>query len=295
MQDDKDVFSEIPVIPHAQELVTIKAYIGQGTSQFCCVDHPFHRHAFYEIAWVSHGASSYYVDFKSYDVPPGSLVFISPGQVHQWHEIQEKSQLTVIGFVPELFAMDITDVQKTLINLPFFVEDASPVYTVPQSLTPIFDQHFKTAVARAYVDPSQAETLIRAYLNLILTEAQNTLANNPTPKVTDQPAPIRLTRRFRLSVEKNYLQRIQVQDYADQLGVSTNHLVETVRQTAGQTPKRIIQDRLLLEAKRLLAYSTLSAAEIGIELSFPNSSQFGRWFRTNEGMAPGQFRQQVLQ
>ncbi|MEM9773736.1 MAG: helix-turn-helix transcriptional regulator [Chloroflexota bacterium] len=294
MSTYKDVFAEIPVIPHAQQL-SIKAYIGQGSSQFCCVDRQFHRHAFYEIAWVSHGASSYVVDFQRYQVPARSLVFISPGQVHQWHDIREKSQLTVVGFLPELFAIDLTDVQKTLIDLPFFVEDAAPVYTVSKELAPIFDQHFKTAVDRAYVDPSQSETLIRAYLNLILIEAQNTLANHPAPKVTDQPAPIRLTRRFRLSVEKHFLQRIQVQDYADQLGVTTNHLVETVRQTAGRTPKRIIQDRLLLEAKRLLAYSTLSAAEIGNELSFPNSSQFGRWFRTNEGVAPGRFRQQVLQ
>ena len=135
--------------------------------------------------------------------------------------------------------------------------------------------------------------LLRAYLNLILVEAQNAIQTKPALQTKKPPAPIRLTRKFRLAVESDYIERKQVQDYADQLGVTTNHLVETVRESSGFTPKQIIQERLLLEAKRLLAYLTLSAAEIGSELSFRNPSQFGRWFRTNAGVAPGQFRQQI--
>ncbi|MEM8859179.1 MAG: AraC family transcriptional regulator [Chloroflexota bacterium] len=295
MTDYSDIFSEVSSIPYAVEL-QVKAYIGQQeTSQNCCVGHKYHRHAFYEIAWVSEGPYSYSADFQSCEVPTGSLVFISPGQVHQWYKIHEQSNVIVVGFLPDPPAKNLTDVQKNLIDLPFFVEDAPPVYTVPDHLKAVFDQHFKTALDRAYVDPARSEAMIRAYLNLVLIEVQNTLASHPAPKIANQPAPIRLTRRFRLSVEKHFLQRIQVQDYADQLGVTPNHLVEMVRQTSGRTPKRIIQDRLLLEAKRLLAYSTLSTAEIGDELSFHNSTQFGRWFRTNEGVAPGQFRRHVLQ
>ncbi|MEM8859176.1 MAG: AraC family transcriptional regulator [Chloroflexota bacterium] len=295
MLEENRILIDLTKVPHAQPFETIKAYVALGTNMRCCTDRQFHRHSCYEIAWVSGGPSTYFVDFKTFDVPAGSLVFVSPGQVHQWDYKDEKSKLFVIGFVPTLFAADILDMQRTLIDLPFFVEDASPVYSVPESVAFVFDQHFKTAADRAYINPSQSEALIRAYLNLILIEAQACISTTPVSKVADQPAPIRLTRRFRLAVEQHFLQRIQVQDYADQLGVTTNHLVETVRQTYGLTPKRMIQDRLMLEAKRLLAHSTLSAAEIGNELSFPNSSQFGRWFRTNEGIAPGQFRQHVLQ
>ena len=293
MDKEIDVFTTIPHIPESLSLGTIKAYITQGTTSQCCVDHAYHRHACYEVAWVSGGRSRYFVDFREYVVPAGSLVFVSPGQVHQWQGLDEQSDLIVIGFTPDLFAIDLTDIQKTLIDLPFFVEDASPVYTMPHLLEPILQNHFQTALERATSQPNHAEMLLRAYLNLILVEAQNAIHTKPSVETQKPPAPIRLTRRFRLAVENNFVKRKQVQDYADQLGVTTNHLVEMVRETSGFTPKRIIQDRLLLEAKRLLAYSTLSAAEIGSELSFSDPSQFGRWFRTNAGVAPGQFRQQL--
>ena len=239
------------------------------------------------------GASQYFVDFYDYTVPSGALTFISPGQVHRWHGVEKTAELLVIGFTPELFALDMLDVQKILINLTLLVERAAPIYPVPDEKKSLFQLHFSTALARVQEQPDHAETLIRAYLNLILVEAQNLIASNPAPALIPS-APLRLARRFRLDVERHYMERRQVREYADRLGVTTSHLVETVREITGSTPKRIMQDRLLLEAKRLLAYSSLSAAEIGHELSFPNSDQFGRWFKSNAGVAPGQFRHQLF-
>ncbi len=292
MADEHAIFTKVPRIAHAMSLGKAKAYVGRGTGNFCCRASNYHRHACYEIVWISGATARYFVDFREIDVPDGSLVFISPGQVHTWLNPADAAELTVIGFTPDLFALDMLDVQKTLINLPFFIENASPVYTVPDQLRPLFQQQFNTAWERGRGKNEQSETLIRAYLNLLLIEAQNMIEASPAP-IMSAPAPMRLTRRFRLAVESDYIGRKQVQEYADQLGVTSNHLVETVRETTGATPKSIIQERLLLEAKRLLAYSSLSAAQVGNELSFPNPAQFGRWFKINAGVAPGQFRQQL--
>lgn len=292
--DEEAFFAELPNIVHAQSMGKRNAYVGRGVGNFCCLASNYHRHACYEIAWLTGATGRYFVDFREFDVPDGSLVFISPGQVHTWLNAMDTAELTIIGFTPDLFALDMMDVQKVLIDLPFFVENVSPVYPVPADLKPLFQQHFDTTHRRANEQQGQAELLIRAYLNLILIEAQNMLKDAPAPVLSAAPAPHRLTRRFRLAVERDYVERKQVQDYANQLGVTSNHLVETVRETTGTTPKKMIQERLLLEAKRLLAYSSLSAAEVGNELSFPNPAQFGRWFKTNAGLAPGQFRQQLI-
>ncbi|MEM7118061.1 MAG: helix-turn-helix transcriptional regulator [Chloroflexota bacterium] len=294
MSDQIVFFTDLPAIPHATTLGPINSYIVQTGQKMCCLSSKFHRHAWYELVWITGGDSSYFVDFQEYKVPDGSLVFISPGQVHEWFNLAQNARLIVIGFVPELFTADMLDIQNTLIDLPFFTENAAPIYTVSAAERPLFEQFFTTTLRRVSEQPDQRETLLRVYLSLILVEAQNALQQQAAPKLGNIPAPLRLTRRFRLAVERSYLERPLVQDYAAQLGVTTNHLVETVRQITGTTPKRLIQDRLLLEAKRLLAHTALSADQVSKELSFPNASQFGRWFRTNVGLAPGQFRQQVF-
>ncbi len=294
IEDDNIFFTDVPNIPHATTLGDNKAYIAQGTIKQCCLPSKYHRHACYEIAWVTGEKLRYFVDFCEYDVPNGSLVFISPGQVHTWLNVHKTTELTIIGFTPNLFASDRIDVQKTLVDLPFFVQNTSPIYTVPTALRPFFEQHFKTAVARVTQQPDQTEVLIRAYLNLILVEARSALALSPAFTIPPMPASTWLTRHFRLAVEQHYLERKKVQDYTNQLGITTNHLVKTVRQMTGSTPKHIIHERLLLEAKRLLAYSSLSVTEIGSELSFPTPTEFGRWFKSNAGASPGRFRNYLL-
>ena len=294
IKNDTTFFTDISIIPHATTLGDSKAYVTQGTAKYCCLDSDYHRHACYELAWITGTEVRYFVDFCEYAVPDGSLAFISPGQVHTWSNVHETTELTVIGFTPDLFASERMDVYRILSELPFFVQNTAPIYTVPESLRPIFEQHFKTAVTRVNQQPEQMELLIRAYLNLILVEAHSALSAHSGSAMPLMPAPSRLTRHFRLAVERHCLERKQVQDYADELGVTTNHLVKTVRQRTGSTPKRIIHERLLLEAKRMLAHSSLTVSQIGSELSFPTSTAFGRWFKDNAGMPPGQFRLQLV-
>ena len=82
-----------------------------------------------------------------------------------------------------------------------------------------------------------------------------------------------------------------MQEYASLLGVTTNHLVKTVRQTTHTTPKQMLQARLLLEAKRLLVHTPYPVNQISDLLQFQNSTSFARWFKNQTAQTPSQFRQ----
>jgi AraC-like DNA-binding protein len=58
----------------------------------------------------------------------------------------------------------------------------------------------------------------------------------------------------------------------------------------GRTAKQVVDDRVALEARRLLACTALSVAEVGRHLGFPEPTNFGRFFHREVGMSPGQFR-----
>ena len=82
-------------------------------------------------------------------------------------------------------------------------------------------------------------------------------------------------------LEEHYLQERRVGDYAARLAMTADHLNELVKKRQGRTASRLIQDRLHLEAKRLLLHADLSVKEVGYALNMkdPRTSRAGsgRW------------------
>jgi AraC-like DNA-binding protein len=133
--------------------------------------------------------------------------------------------------------------------------------------------------------------LLHAYMQILLIEARRIHQAQPGAIHTDTAAFL-LTKRFILLLDAHYLTTSSVADYADMLHVTSNYLSETVRRTQGQPAGKLIRERLLLEAKRLLRYSDLPVAEIATYLNFEDPSYFGRFFKKHTGFTPSAFREQ---
>jgi AraC-like DNA-binding protein len=247
----------------------------------------FHRHTFYEIVWLAQGSATFICDFQEYTLDAGTVVFIAPGQLHTWEGDWSAFDLILFGFKPSLLSQ-YSYAPGFLSELPFFDIAAVPLLDTQAASFALFDTLFKTALIR-FKDVQHAdEQLLLGYLNIILLEARRLYQVAPSPRAGS--AATQITRAFRRAVEARFFERWQVQDYADSLGVTLNHLVETVRQTTGLTPKQIIQSRLMLEAKRLLLATADPVGEISTALGFESQSYFGQWFKTIEGCTPGEFR-----
>ena len=78
--------------------------------------------------------------------------------------------------------------------------------------------------------------------------------------------------------------------YAEKLNVSISYLNNSVKLHSGEPPGQIIRNKILLEAKRLLAHSNLNVAEIGYRLTFEDPSYFCRFFKRETQMTPLEFR-----
>lgn len=248
-----------------------------------------HLHPHYELMWLSKGEASFFYDFEHYPLQAGALAFIGSGQLHTWHGDWDSFELRVVGFNPSIFTTNgLAD--NFIHQFSFFRPGAVPVCPIPESESVLFQTLFDTAYDRFNQQGHQALPLLVSYLTTLLMEADR-LYDAPL-KAVPQTASAKLTEQFRQLVEQDFSQRLKVQSYAERLGVTNNHLVKTVRQTIGVTPGKFIQQRLLLEAKRLLVHSDQPVAEIAYQLSFGSPTQFGHWFRQIEDRSPGQFRQQ---
>jgi AraC-like DNA-binding protein len=99
--------------------------------------------------------------------------------------------------------------------------------------------------------------------------------------------------RFRKLLDAEFSTKHQVQHYATALGMSDKTLSRVCVAAAGVTAKSIINQRLLLEARRLLAHTSLAVQTIGHELGFEEPTNFVKFIRREAGVTPLTFRKDV--
>ena len=99
-----------------------------------------------------------------------------------------------------------------------------------------------------------------------------------------------LVARFREAIERQYRNALPLARYAAQLGVSEKQLRSACLRIARQPPSRMIEQRVLLEAKRAMLYSNMTVAEAAYYLGFSDPAYFSRFFAKSAGRSPRAFR-----
>jgi AraC family transcriptional activator of pobA len=131
---------------------------------------------------------------------------------------------------------------------------------------------------------------VEAHLLTVLVEALRRLVSVREANPTVQGAQATLVARFRERVEAHYRSGLSIAAYAEQLGVTVGRLRAACLKVAAAPPLRLVQDRMVLEAKRALLYSNMTVAEVGYHLGFDDPAYFSRFFAKAEGLSPRAFR-----
>jgi AraC family transcriptional activator of pobA len=102
-----------------------------------------------------------------------------------------------------------------------------------------------------------------------------------------------LVARLRETIEIHLRSGWSVAQYARALSVTPARLRAACLEVTGKTPMRVLEDRLLLEAKRNLTYTNMTIAQIGYYLGFTDPAYFSRFFSKLAGESPAAFRKRV--
>lgn len=271
------------------EINSLKEYLIEGGD----LTRKAHIHSFYQIIWFRSGSGKHYVDFNEYEIQDNSLFFISKGQIHHFDNSQYEG--CIIHFNESFIADDKNYVNIFLNQNIFHSFELEPVFYIKnsdgQELQRIIDQiHTEMWTPNQFAHAEYLKFLLHLFLILvqrfgIRKDCSGLCINNPSHT---------LFVKFRNLLEENFTKIHTVNHYARLLNVSSKTLTNCTNEILHKTPLDIINERITLEAKRLLSYSEKNINEIGFEIGFEDPSYFVKYFKRQVKMLPSDFRKAIF-
>lgn len=243
-----------------------------------------HRHNFYQLVLFLAGEGDHEIDFKRYDITPGQVYFMSPGQVHSWRFTSDMKGY-IINFDIDYF--------KSLLIQPDYVDNLALYSSLNQGIfvldqkqlaetLPLFEQLVEVTKRMASVDIKR--TLL---LHILLRMEAFYLPEFPSKSVDYH---LVLIKNFIALIDTHYKKLHLPKEYAELLFVTPNHLNSVCKEYLGLQAGEVIRNRIMLEAKRLLILPDWTVSQVAYELDFNDNSYFTKFFKKIEGMTPEEFR-----
>lgn len=246
--------------------------------------HDLHRHDFFFILALQKGRGRHEIDFVEYDVLDNSVFFIRPGQVHQL-ELKVGSTGMLVEFNNEFYnPKDKLSNQRLrkASNKNYCELELNRFNRLQAILNSMFEEH--NAREEGYQD------VIKASLEIFFIEF---VRQSPNPKgvaaVTNSYTQERFEEFLEL-LDKHIATHKQVSQYTDLMNLSPYQLNEITKSSIGKTASELINDHIILEAKRYLLATPNQIKDIADLLGYEDVSYFIRYFKKHTGLSPESFR-----
>ena len=234
-----------------------------------------HLHGFYEIIWFQKGSGTHYVDFNQYAIAPGTIIFISPGQIHSFDTKHDQE-----GYVLKICA-ELFDDFVSLSCVTVQDKDSAAL----EMLIGAMQEELKKEDSLGHREA--LHSLVKLFVIMVRRSYAGMNPSAPNPHKVSYKAFL----NFRKLIEENYCRLHTVKDYASLLNVSSKTLTLYVNECSKYSPLELINNRIILEAKRLLRYSVLSVKEIAFRLGFEDPSYFAKFFKRLVKQSPADYRE----
>lgn len=246
-----------------------------------------HSHDFYLLLYVTKGVGNHTIDFRNYPVAPNTFFLMTPGQVHSW-ELEPDTDGFIIFFHREFYQMHLNS--NSLIEFPFFDSLNANPFIEFSSFNHSIDFIIKE-MDEEFRKPTVDLRIMRSLLDLLLLKLAKIY-----PEKIHQKNVTGITQKLRKLehlIDQHFIELKQPYEYAELLNISPSYLNSICKKGVGQTLSNLISDRLILEAKRLLAFADLNVNQISDQLKFSSTSYFIRFFKKHVGQNPEKFKESL--
>lgn len=238
------------------------------------------------IIWNTGAPAHFLIDKETYTLNQDCVIFLT-----EYYHIDsfEFERMNVIQFNRPFYCVEKNDDELGCKGLLFFGEAYVPKIIIPEERKTQFGLLWDILTMEVEENDGYTlemlRSLLKRFLILCVRIYKQQHHNLPADNVG-----VGLIREYNYLVEKYFRSLTKVSDYADLLHKSPKTLSNIFRRYIDKTPLQIINNRRLLEAKRLLRYTDHPIQEIAFELNFKDVPSFSHFFRARTGSTPSSFR-----
>lgn len=254
-------------------------------------DDPPHRHNFQEILVIRAGSMRHRIDGNAIESAAPTITLIAKGQVHvveSGHDLTAWIIRFTDDFLPAGLVSQTWDYHATLFNQL----DSNATLAIPsadlhdfQRLLELLEAEYKHPAM--FLQENVLRHLVSALMIRIERIYQQTMSANGHAR--DE---YRVYQQFVNILDHHFARQHAVEFYAGALHLAPAKLSRMLRRIAGKPTKQLIDERIVLEARRYLRYTDLSITEIAFALGYNDLFHFSKTFKRLSGVPPQAFREQ---
>ena len=244
---------------------------------------------FYRIAFCFSGSLKVKIGLEDFIHAKNTIHFSTPGRLFRFYGRSGNLQAYYLMFTKE-FLEDILPERELLLLYPFFDFLKKPFLALaPQEARNIKNLMIDISNEIQNGLPDSIRK-IKLLLNIILIESKRSYTRQEIFENKNAAATSALTEKFKKLVAQLFISIRTVQEYADKMAVSINHLHKIIKEETGKSAGALIDEMLIMEIKALLRYSDLNISEIVDQLNFTDNSHLSKFFKRYAGISPTEFR-----
>lgn len=260
------------------------------------VEHLFintpHKHSTYVTVLFTLGTGVHIIDFERYEVKPGAVFLLNPGQVHCWN-LSADADGYVFFHTREFY--NRVFVERRIEDYPFFHlgQNYPVLYAKDAELETVLSLFREMVKEQERGERDQAHKTA-LLTDLIYVELSRLYPESRGGATKGTPAFEKVMHLQRL-IDAHFRTLKFPAGYAEKLNITPRHLSRICRETVGKSPQELITDRIFLEAKRLLVHSDITVAAVAEQLGYDDPSYFIRQFKVCTGRTPKAFQQEMAE
>ena len=251
-----------------------------------------HSHNFYLCVLFIEGTGTHEIDFNSYEIKPGKVFFLKPGQTHFW-KFDTPPEGYIFFHSQEFYELKF--LEHKLHTFPFFYSNQNPPVL---ELTPDKRKQLQLNFQEAFNEYQQTnlfrELKIVNSINNIYIQLTRAYTIDTNLDKLNSPHYANILEKLENLINIHFYNEKLPKFYADKLNITTKHLNRVVKETIDKTTSQLISERIILEAKRLIVHSKDNLASIAYTLEFSDYAYFSKFFKSKTGVTPLDFRKKYV-